>query len=172
MQGSSSPAAASVPAASAAAIASLDPSADPALISGPVPPTAAAALRLTATVQDRLSASAATLRRQLKSGFSAGAAATTIRQVAADSAWGSGLVDRLSGWSAAAPLRAQLGDTYASLRAAARDALGVSMTDNAKYKLSAKRMIKLLGSAGALRKAIEALGTANRITIPAPPASP
>jgi hypothetical protein len=46
------------------------------------------------------------------------------------------------------------------------------MTDNAKYKLSAKRMIKLLGSAGALRKAIEALGTANRITIPAPPASP
>jgi hypothetical protein len=168
----SSSAAASGPAPSAEATATLDPSTDPALISGPVPPTAAAALRLTATVEDRMSVSAGTLRKQLKSGFSAVAAATTIRQVAADAAWGSGLVDRLDGWAAAAPLRAQLGATYATLRAAARDALGVSMKDNAKYKLSAKKMVKLLGSADDLRKAIEALATANRISIPAPPASP
>jgi len=168
----SSSAAASVPTPSATAAASVDPSVDPALISGPVPPTAAAALRLTATVEDRMSVSAATLRRQLKSGFTVAAAATTIRQVAADAAWGSDLVDRLDGWSAAAPLRAQLGDTYAGLRAAARDALGVSMTDAAKYKLSAKKMVKLLGSADALRKAIEALGTANRISIPPAPSGP
>ena len=168
----SSPAAAAGPVASAEATPTIVPSTNPALISGPVPPTAAASLRLTATVEDRMSASAATLRRQLKGGFSGVAAATTIRQIAADAAWGSDLVDRLDGWPAAAPLRAQLGDTYDSLRAAARDALGVSMKDNARYKLSAKKMVKLLGSADELRKAIEALGAANRISIPAPPTNP
>ncbi len=161
-----------VPAASAAAAASLDPSIDPGLVSGPVPPSAGQALRLTATVEDRLAASGAALRSQLKArSFSAVAAATTIRAIAADAAWGSDVADGLSGWPAAAPLRAQLSDSYDALRASARDALGVSITNSAKYKAAAKRMVKLLGSVAATRTAIETLGAANRLTIP-PPSAP
>ncbi len=168
IQGSSQAAAGAGPAASAAAVASLDPSADPALVSGPVPPTAATALRLTATVEDRLADSAATLKKQLKGkSFSAVTAAATIRAIAADAAWGSDIVGRLGGWPAGAPLRAQLSDAYTALRAAAHDALGVSINNNAKYRLSAKRMVQLLGSVGATRKAIDALAAANGLTIPA-----
>jgi hypothetical protein len=170
--GSSHAAAGAGSVASPAAGASIDPSADPALVSGPVAQSAAAALRLTANVQDRLAASSASLKKQLKGGFSGATSATTFRQIAADSAWGSDVVDRLAGWPAAAPLRAQLSGTYDTLRAAAREALNVSLRDNAKYKASAKKMVKLLGSTEALRKAIEALGAANAITIPVPATAP
>lgn len=157
------------PQASAAVGADVDQAVDPALISGPVPPAAAAALRLTANAEDRLAASAASLRSQLKArSFSASTAATTIRAIAADATWGSEIVDQLAGWPAAAPLRAQLSGAYAALRTTARDALTVSLQNNAKYKSAAKQMVKLLASAGETRKAIEALAAANHITIPAP----
>jgi hypothetical protein len=146
---------------------------DPSLVSGPVPSTAATALRLSVTIEDRLAASAASLKKQVKvKHFSAVTAATTIRTIAADAAWGSDNVDRLAGWPAAAPLRAQLEAFYDSLRAEARDALSVSMKDNAKYKTHAQRMIKLLASVKARRAAIAALAAANRISIPAAPAAP
>lgn len=149
----------------------IDPSADPALVSGPVSQTAAGALKLTVDIEDRLAASASQLKAQLKAkSFSAVRAATTIRAIAADAALGSDQVDRLAGWQAAAPLRAQLHEFYLAVRQSARDALGVSMENGAKYKLAAKRMIKLLGSIPATRAAIEALAAANRLTIPAKPA--
>ncbi len=147
--------------------------ADPALVSGPVPSTAATALRLSVTIEDRLAASADKLKSQVKAkSFSASTAATTIRAIAADATWGSDVVDRLDGWPAAAPLRAQLDAFYQSVRQTARDALGVSLKDNAKYKLYAKRMIKLLGSIATTRSAMEALAAANRLTIPAKPPAP
>ena len=146
---------------------------DPSLVSGPVPSTAATALRLSVTIEDRLAASAAKLRNLVKlKSMSASSAATTIRAIAADATWGSDVVDRLDGWPAAAPLRAQLDAFYTSVRQTARDALGVSLKDNAKYKLSAKRMIKLLGSIPTTRAAMEALAAANHLTIPANPAAP
>jgi hypothetical protein len=143
---------------------------DPSLVSGPVPSTAATALRLSVTIQDRLAASAASLKKQVKAkNFSAVTGAKTIRAIAADATWGSDNVDRLAGWAAAAPLRAQLDAFYDSLRNAARDALAVSIKDPAKYKLHAKRMIKLLASVEATREAMGALAAANRISIPAQP---
>jgi hypothetical protein len=169
--GRGAPAVAGVPAASSAPVVGGG-SFDPSLVSGPVPSTAATALRLSVTIQDRFAASAASLKKQLKvKRFSGVAAATTIRSIAADAAWGSDNVDRLSGWAAAAPLRAQLEAFYESLRTEARDALGVSMNDSAKYKAHAKRMVKLLASVPATRAALVALAAANRITIPAPPAA-
>ena len=170
--GRSAPAVADVPAASSAPVDAAG-SFDPSLVSGPVPATAATALRLSVTIEDRFAASAASLKKQVKvKHFSAVTAATTIRSIAADAAWGSDNVDRLSGWAAAAPLRAQLDAFYASLRTEARNALGVSMKDNAKYKAHAKTMIKLLASIPARRAAIAALAAANRITIPAPATTP
>lgn len=149
----------------------VDPSADPGLVSGPVPQGAAVALKLTVDVEDRLAGSAAQLKAQVKArSFNASKAATTIREIAAEAALGSDQVDRLAGWQAAAPLRAQLREFYLSVRQSARDALGTSMDNGARYKAAAKRMIKLLASVQATRAAIEALATANRITIPAKPA--
>ncbi len=46
------------------------------------------------------------------------------------------------------------------------------MKDNAKYKLYAKRMLKLLGSIETTRAAMEALAAANNLTIPARPTAP
>lgn len=159
------------PVASQAPGGVVDPSADPGLISGPVSQTAASALKLTVDIEDHLAASAIQLKAQLKArSFSSVRAATTIRAIAADAALGSEQVDRLAGWPAASPLRAQLTDFYLAVRQSARDALGVSMENGAKYKLAAKRMIKLLGSVQSTRNAITALATANRITIPAQPA--
>ena len=149
----------------------VDPSASPGLVSGPVSLTAAGALKLTVDIEDRLAASSAQLKAQVKAkSFNAVKAATTIRAIAADAALGSDQVDRLAGWPAAAPLRAQLTDFYLTIRQAARDALTGSMKNSARYKASAKRMIKLLSSVPSTRAAIEALATANRITIPAKPA--
>jgi hypothetical protein len=166
------PAQATTPPAASAAPGEVTPG-DPALVSGPVPSTAATALRLSVTIEDRLAASADKLKGQVKAkSFSASAAATTIRAIAADATWGSDVVDRLDGWPAAAPLRAQLDAFYTSVRQTARDALGVSIKDSAKYKLYAKRMIKLLGSIATTRTAMEALAAANNLTIPAKPAAP
>lgn len=159
------------PVASVAPGIVVDPSASPGLVSGPVSQATAAALKLTVEIEDRLAASSAQLRTQLKAkSFNAIKAATTIRTIAADAALGSDQVDRLSGWAAAAPLRAQLTEFYLSVRQTARDALNVSLGNSAKYKASTKRMVKLLGSIQATRTAIEALAAANRITIPAKPA--
>ncbi len=161
---------ADVPGASAAPAGGASSSFDPGLVSGPVPATAATALRLSVTIEDRLAASNASLKKQVKAKhFSAPTAATTIRAIAADAAFGSDNVDRLSGWAAAAPLRAQLDAFYESLRTEARDALSVSIKDTAKYKTHAKRMIKLLGSVQTTRDALVALAGANRISIPPPP---
>ncbi len=161
-----------VPVASGAPAGGAAGSFDPSLVSGPVPSTAATALRLSVTIEDRLDASAASLRKQVKSkSFNAVAAATTIRSIAADAAWGSDNIDRLSGWQAAAPLRAQLDGFYEDLRKTARDALGVSIKDTAKYKLYAKRLIKVLSSIPATRSAMEQLAAANRISIPTVPAA-
>ena len=165
------PAPADVPAASGAPVG-VGGSFDPSLVSGPVPSTAATALRLSVTIEDRLAASAAALKKQVKvKNFSATTAAKTIRSIAADATWGSDNVDRLAGWPAAAPLRAQLDAFYEGLRNEARDALAVSIKDTSKYKLHAKRMIKLLASVPATREAMVALAAANKITIPAAPAA-
>ncbi len=163
-----------VPVASAAAVGSPGASVDPALISGPVPSTAATGLRLTVTIEDRLAASAELLRRQVRSkSFTAAGAAVTIRQIAADAAWGSDVVDRLADWPAAAPIRAQLQGFYASVRQAARDALAVSINDSRKYLGASKGMVKLLESIRSTRKAMAALAAANGISIPiAPGATP
>lgn len=165
--------AADVPAASVAPGELPGASGDPGLVSGPVPAEAATALRLAVTIEDRLAASASNLNKQAKAkSFNAVTAATTIRAIAADAAWGSDVVDRLSGWPAAAPLRAQLEAFYQQVRQTARDALGVSIRDSAKYKLSAKRMVKVLASIPSTRKAMEALAAANRIKIQANPSAP
>ena len=161
--------------APAASVAPGDGSAsfDPSLVSGPVPSTAATALRLSVTIEDRLAASADTLRNQVKGkSVNVPAVATTIRQIAADATWGSDVVDRLDGWPAAAPLRAQLDAFYTSVRQVARDSLAVSINDGTKYKANAKRMVKLLGSIAGTRTAMEALAAANRLTIPAKPPAP
>lgn len=159
------------PVASRAPGGVVDPSAEPGLVSGPVSLTAAVALKLTVDVEDHLAASATQLKAQLKAkSFSPVKAATTIRAIAADAALGSDQVDRLADWPAAAPLRAQLRGFYLAVRQSARDALGVSMENGAKYKAAAKRMIGLLGSVQTTRTAIEALAAANRVTIPAKPA--
>ncbi len=156
------------PGPSAAASGPLG-SADPALVSGPVPTKGATALRSSATIDDRLVKSAAALKAQLRvKSFSAVTAATTIRTIAADAAWGSDQTDGLADWPAAAPLRAQLEAFYASVRQSARDALSVSIQDNARYKASAKRMVKLLGSIPSTRAAMTALAAANGITLPTP----
>ncbi|MDP9482728.1 MAG: hypothetical protein M3P84_05840 [Chloroflexota bacterium] len=171
LAGRPSPSAANGPVASIAPAVVIDPSASPSLVSGPVSQRAAAALKLTVAIEDRLAASATQLKGQVKAkSFNAAKAATTIRAIAADAALGSEQVDRLAGWPAAAPLRAQLQEFYLSVRRSARDALGVSMTNAAKYKQSAKRMINLLASIKTTRTALEALATANTITIPAKPA--
>jgi hypothetical protein len=162
-----------VPAASVAPGELPAASADPSLVSGPVPPAAATALRLAVTIEDRLAASATTLNKLAKAKtFNAVTAATTIRSIAADAAWGSDVVDRMSDWPAGAPLRAQLSSFYQQVRQTARDALGVSIKDAAKYKLSAKRMVKLLGSIASTRKAMVSLAAANKITIQADPSAP
>jgi hypothetical protein len=149
----------------------LDPSASPGLVSGPVSQRAAAALKLTVAIEDRLAAAAAQLKAQVRArSFSASSAATTLRVIALDAALGSDQVDRLADWQAAAPLRAQLQAFYLSVRQSARDSLGVSMKNAAKYKLGARRMINLLASVPATRTAIQALATANGLTIPAKPA--
>ncbi|MEA2536705.1 MAG: hypothetical protein QOF11_939 [Chloroflexota bacterium] len=161
----------SQPVASNAPGGVVDPSADPGLISGPVSPTAAAALKLTVEIEDRLAAAGAQLKAESKAkSFNAVKAATTIREVAADAALGSDQVDRLAGWQAASPLRAQLTQFYQSVRQNARDALAVSLDNSAKYKQAAKRIARLLGSIQATRLSIEALAAANRISIPAKPA--
>lgn len=160
-----------VPAASAAAVDVPGGSFDPSLVSGPVPTTAATALRLSVTIEDRLAASVASLRKQVKGkSFNAVAAATTIRSIAADAAWGADNIDRLSGWPAAAPLRAQLDGFYADLRKTARDALGVSIKDSSKYKAYAKRLISQMASIPTTRTAMEQLAAANRVSIPTVPA--
>lgn len=160
-----------VPVASGAPVDGNGGSFDPGLVSGPVPATAATALRLSVTIEDRLAASAASLRKQVKAkNFSSVAAATTIRAIAADAAWGSDNIDRLSGWPAAAPVRAQLDGFYEDLRKTARDALGVSIKDTAKYKLFSKRIIKILASIPTTRTAMEQLAAANQISIPKAPA--
>lgn len=163
-----------VPAASGAPVAGVGGgSFDPSLVSGPVPTTAATALRLSVTIEDRLNASATTLRNQVKAkSVNAVAVATTIRSIAADAAWGSDNIDRLAGWPAAAPLRAQLDGFYQDLRKTARDALGVSIKDSAKYKSYAKRLIKILAAIPTTRVAMEQLAAANRISIPTAPAAP
>lgn len=163
-----------VPVASAAAVGSPGASIDPALISGPVSSTAATGLRLTVTIEDRLSASAVLLRRQVRSkSFTAAGAATTIRSIAADAAWGNDVVDRLGDWPAAAPIRAQLQGFYQSVLQACRDALAVSVNDNKKYLSASKGMIKQLESIVSTRKAMVALAAANTILIPlAPGATP
>lgn len=149
----------------------IDPSASPGLVSGPVSQRAAAALKLTVAIEDRLAAAAAQLKAQVRvKSFNAAKAATTLREIALDAALGSEQVDRLAGWQAAAPLRAHLQAFYLSVRQGARDSLGVSMKNSAKYKLAARRMINLLASIPATRTAIEALATANALTIPAKPA--
>ena len=164
-------AATDVPVASGAPADGTTGSFDPGLVSGPVPTTSATALRLSVTIEDRLAASAASLKKQVKSkSFNAVSAASTIRSVAADAAWGSDNIDRLAGWPAAAPLRAQLDGFYEDLRKTARDALGVSIKDTAKYKLYAKRLIKILASIPTTRTAMEQLAGANRISIPTAPA--
>ena len=156
------------PAPSAVASGPLG-SADPALVSGPVPTQASIALRSSATIEDRLAASAAALKAQLRvKSFSAVTAAGTFRTIASDALWGSEQTDGLSDWPAAAPLRAQLEAFYASVRQSARDALSVSIQDNAKYKASAKRMVKLLGSIPSTRAAMTALAAANGIPLPTP----
>ncbi|HSS36180.1 MAG TPA: hypothetical protein VLR93_07885 [Patescibacteria group bacterium] len=160
-----------VPVASGAPVDGNGGSFDPGLVSGPVPATAATALRLSVTIEDRLAASAASLRKQVKAkSFNSVAAATTIRAIAADAAWGSDNIDRLSGWPAAAPVRAQLDGFYEDLRKTARDALGVSIKDTAKYKAFSKRIIKILASIPTTRTAIEQLAAANQISIPKAPA--
>jgi hypothetical protein len=165
--------AADLPAASVAPGELPAGSGDPSLVSGPVPSEAATALRLAVTIEDRLAASASSLNKQAKAkSFNAVTAATTIRAIAADAAWGSDVVDRLSGWPAGAPLRAQLESFYQQVRQTARDALGVSIKDAAKYKQSAKRMVKLLASIASTRKAMEALAAANHIKIQADPKAP
>lgn len=161
-----------VPVASGAPVAGAGGSFDPALVSGPVPTTAATALRLSVTIEDRLDASAASLRSQVKSkSVNAVAVASTIRSIAADAAWGSDNIDRLAGWPAAAPLRAQLDGFYQDLRKTARDALGVSIKDSAKYKAYAKRLIKILAAIPTTRAAMAQLAAANRISIPTKPAA-
>lgn len=162
-----------VPAASVAPGESPSGSFDPSLVSGPVPSEAATALRLAVTIEDRLAASASNLNKQVKvKSFNAVTAATTLRSIAADAAWASDVIDRLSGWPAAAPLRVQLEQFYQQVRQTARDALGVSIQDSAKYKQSAKRMVKLLASIASTRKAMAALAAANRITIQVNPSAP
>ena len=155
-----------VPAASAAPGVVPGASVDPSLVSGPVPPAAVTALRQVATIEDRILASDATLGKLYKAkSFNAVAAATSIRAIAADAAWGADVVDRLADWPAGAPIRAQLADFYQQVRQTARDALAVSINDAAKYKQSTKRMIRLLSSIPATKKAILALAAANHITI-------
>lgn len=171
LAGRSSTPVADVPLATLAPAIVVDPSASPSLVSGPVSQRAAAALKLTVAIEDRLAAAAAQLKQQVKpKKVNAVKVATTIRAIAADAAQGSEQVDRLAGWPAAAPLRAQLEDFYLAVRQSARDALGVSMTNSTKYKQAAKRMIALLGSIHATRTALEALAVANALTIPAKPA--
>jgi hypothetical protein len=162
-----------VPAASVAPGEGPGASGDPGLVSGPVPSEAATALRLAVTIEDRLAASAANLNRQVKAkSFNAVTAATTIRSIAADAAWGNDVVNRLGGWPAASLLRAELVSFYQQVRQTARDALGVSIKDSAKYKQSARRMVKLLASIAATRKQMAALAAANHIKIQADPRAP
>lgn len=145
------------------------PAANPAPAVPAIPVAASSALRLTVTVDDRLSASGATLRALLDApAFDAAGAAAILRGIAADAAYGSDIVRRLDGWAAAAGLRAQLRDHYGALRAVAREGLGASITSEAAYRTAGQQMLDLLVGRPATRAAIESLAAANGIVLPTP----
>ncbi len=134
-----------------------------------IPVAASSALRLTVTVDDRLSASAATLRALLDAPvFDAVGAAAILRGIAVDASYGSDVVRRLDGWAAAAGLQAQLRDYYGALRAAAREGLGASITSDAAYRTAGQQMLDLLAGLPATRAAIDSLAAANGIVLPSP----
>lgn len=134
-----------------------------------IPVVASSALRLSVTVDDRLSAASDTLRSQLHAAsFDAASAAAILREIAADAAYGSDLVRRLDGWAAAAEVRAQLRDLYAAVRATAREGLSASLTSDVAYRTAAQQMLDLLAGLPATRAAIDSLAAANGIVLPTP----
>lgn len=144
--------------------------------SAPVPAEAASALRLTMTIDARLASARTSLSTQLRAGsFDTQAAVATLRSIAGDAAWGSDVVVRFRGWSAADSLRLQLAAYYDTIRASARNALGSSVTNATAYRTSAKRMVALLGATSpATRSAITSLAASSGVSLPstAPTASP
>src|SRR6266542_2682112 len=91
----------------------------------PVPSEAASALRLTMTIDARFASARTRLSTLLRAGsFDTQAAVATLRSIAGDASWGSDVVVRLRGWSAADSLRLQLAAYYDAIRDSARNALG------------------------------------------------
>jgi len=142
----------------------------------PVPSEAASALRLTMTIDARFASARTRLSTLLRAGsFDTQAAVATLRSIAGDASWGSDVVVRLRGWSAADSLRLQLAAYYDAIRDSARNALGSSVTNATAYRSSAKRMVALLDAkTPAARTAITSLATSSGIALPyaTPAASP
>ncbi len=133
-----------------------------------VPTAAASALRLTITVDDRLAASAATLRSMNLEKADPVAIATILRTIASDSAWGIDVVGRLGEWPAAAALQGTLREYYTAVAATARDGLSATISSASAYRTAAKRMLAIAGRLVELRTSSVDLAVANGISVPQP----
>jgi hypothetical protein len=144
------PPAAFAPAASEAASPSPSPSATPAPTSNPqadVPVLTRAALRQAVDLH-------------------AYAVSEELRSVASVAAQGTGLAQRISAWTAATDLSAQLGNWYREIRETARAALKAPVTNGRAYRSAAQGMLVLLAEVPSLDGETRALAIEAGVDLP------
>jgi pyruvate/2-oxoglutarate dehydrogenase complex dihydrolipoamide acyltransferase (E2) component len=164
------PPAAFAPAASEAASPSPSPSATPAPTSNPqadVPVLTRAALRQAVDLHARLAAAAANLGALVEAkDLDAYAVSEELRSVASVAAQGTGLAQRISAWTAATDLSAQLGNWYREIRETARAALKAPVTNGRAYRSAAQGMLVLLAEVPSLDGETRALAIEAGVDLP------
>lgn len=158
--------AAAVPTAPPAAVSTTVPVGPGGVTNTGLPTMAMAALSGTAVVNGRITVDAATLRTTLASKASTSDLARALRSLAADAALGSDLTGRLTRWTDAAPVAAQLDAFYRSMAKTARDGLRYSLSDNGAYRSTAADMLKVLTGLNAVDAASRTLAATVSLELP------
>jgi hypothetical protein len=124
------------------------------------------------TLNGRLAASEEVLTREVaRTNLQAAAVRDEIRTVNRTVLFGTDVATGLSGSPAAIDLGARLAKVYTSIEAAATEALGASVENDAVYRTGANTLIRLIGSLPALQAELDALAAAPPSASPSASAS-
>jgi len=138
-----------------------------------MPSLTRSALAQAITVNDRLTAAAATLKTALAAkSFDASEVAQILRTISADSVYGEQLAGRVSSWSGSATLGDDLATAYGSIHDVAAEGLVASVQDVPAYRQTGRAMLTLLAGLGAIDAQVRVVAEANEVVIPSAPPAP
>ncbi len=153
--------------ASAAPVSSALPAPSAAVVAPALPAGIEAGILQVATVNERLSRSAASLKSTTaRRGAGAAEIAPILRKISADIRSGGQAARRLGTWVPAAALADDVAGLYAAVDTVAADGLAAPLSDDAAYVTAGRRMLSALKRLAGVDAATHAVARAAGVALP------